>query len=196
MNITRRHFLIGLTASALPSLALAQNHSQHRAMSQHGHGSGGHQGHMQGQQGHMQGQQGHMQGQQGHMSGMNHDTKAGRQGHPQDVSQTIQVDMQDQKFTPNRVEIKTGETVRFFVRNMGQSHHEFVIGTRQELSDHAKMMQQNPNMAHQAPHIVSLKPRQRGGVVWTFDQPGTYYFACLKPGHMDNGMIGEITVIN
>lgn len=194
MKITRRHFLIGLSAAALPGFALAQNHGHDGHMSNQPSNHGGH-GHAHDSSTHQNSQAMSQGNHSGHTPGMSHGTKVGREGRPQDVKQTIQVDMHDQnKFTPNRVEVKAGETVRFFLRNMGQNKHEFVIGTKQELHDHAQMMKQNPDMAHQDPNMISLKPRQRGGVIWHFDKPGTYYFGCLQPGHFDKGMIGTIEV--
>lgn len=187
MNLTRRHFLIGLTAAAIPGLSMAQNHA--------GHGHAGHNGHANhGNQSHGNHNMGH-DAHSGHTPGMAHGTSVGREGRPQDVTQTIQIDMHDQnRFTPNRVEIKAGETVRFFIRNVGQIQHEFVIGTEKELLEHAEMMKGAPHMAHDDPNMISLKPRQRGGVVWHFDKPGTYYYGCLEPGHFEGGMVGTIVV--
>lgn len=196
MNISRRQFLIGLSASALPGFALAQNHGHQGHMSNspsHGHEHQGHGGHQNHQNHHAMphGQHDHS----GHTPGMSHGTTVGREGRPQDVTQTIQIDMHDQnRFTPNQVEIKAGETIRFFVRNMGQIQHEFVIGTQKELREHAEMMKNMPHMAHNDPNMITLKPRQRGGVVWHFDKPGTYYFGCLEPGHFEGGMVGTIIV--
>jgi uncharacterized cupredoxin-like copper-binding protein len=51
---------------------------------------------------------------------------------------TIEVGMNDaMRFTPDRIEVRLGETLRFVVRNTGKVMHEFVIGTRQELDAHA-----------------------------------------------------------
>lgn len=194
MKITRRHFLIGLSASILPGYALAQNHGHDGHMSSQPSNQADH-GHAHDSSTHQHNQAMTHGNHSGHTPGMSHGTKIGREGRPQDVKQTIQVDMHDQnKFTPNRVEVKAGETVRFFVRNMGQNKHTFVIGTQQELHDHAQMMKQDPNMAHQDANMISLKPRQRGGVIWHFDKPGTYYFGCMEPGRFDDGMIGTILV--
>lgn len=191
MNITRRHLLISLSIAAIPGLSMAQNHGDHGS-GHNGHNNSGHANYS--NQTHSNQDMGHG-AHSGHTPGMSHGTKVGREGRPQDVKQTIQIDMHDQnKFTPNRVEVKAGETVRFFIRNMGQNKHEFVIGNQQELHTHAQMMKQDPNMAHNDPNMISLKPRQRGGVVWHFDKPGTYYFGCLQPGHFDEGMIGTIEV--
>ncbi len=124
-----------------------------------------------------------------------HDTGAGRPGDPAKVSRTIEVSMDDNmRFTPDRIRVKAGETVRFFVRNGGKLPHEFVLGTMAELKEHAAMMRKQPDMKHAEPNMTSLGPGKLGGVVWQFDKPGTVDFACLIPGHLEAGMAGKIEV--
>ncbi|BAU49707.1 hypothetical protein SVA_3159 [Sulfurifustis variabilis] len=174
----RKTFAI-LLFGALPALAYgAGNHS------------GGHDMHG-----------GHDMGQMkrdGHdMSGMSqmHNTGAGRPGDPAKVSRTIEVTMDDNmRFTPNRIEVKAGETVRFFVRNTGKLQHEFVLGSMAELKEHAAMMRAMPDMKHAEPNMVTLAGGKLGGLVWQFDQAGTVDFACLLPGHLEAGMAGKIKV--
>ena len=98
------------------------------------------------------------------------------------------------RFTPATITVKKGETIRFFVKNAGKVPHEMVVGSLQELKEHAEMMRKMPQMQHAEPNMVTLQPGQRGGLVWQFDQPGTVDFACLIPGHMEAGMVGKIVV--
>lgn len=120
---------------------------------------------------------------------------AGKPGDPAKVTRTVNVTMNDaMRFVPESFDAKAGETVRFFVRNEGKVNHEFVVGTEQEVRDHAEMMKQMPGMQHADAGMITLKPGQRGAVVWTFDQPGTYVFACTVPGHLESGMRGQLVV--
>jgi uncharacterized cupredoxin-like copper-binding protein len=124
-----------------------------------------------------------------------HDTGAGRPGDPAKVSRTIEVTMDDNmRFTPDRIQVKAGETVRFFVRNAGKLQHEMVIGTMAELKAHAAMMRAQPGMKHAEPNMTSVGPGKLGGIVWQFDKAGTVDFACLVPGHLEAGMAGKIKV--
>ena len=50
------------------------------------------------------------------------------------------------RFTPDRMELRQGDTVRFVVHNTGKLMHEFVIGTKRELDAHAALMVRFPNM--------------------------------------------------
>lgn len=112
------------------------------------------------------------------------------------VTRTIEVVMTDNmRFTPDRVEVKQGETIRFVHKNAGKIMHEFVIGTRKELDEHAAMMLKFPNMEHNEPYMAHVGPGKTGEIIWTFNRPGEFDFACLMPGHYQNGMVGRIKVV-
>lgn len=130
----------------------------------------------------------------------NHDaptaaTGAGQPGDPARVSRTIEVVMDDtMRFTPDSFQARTGETVRFFIRNKGKLKHEMVIGPMEALKAHAEMMRSMPDMQHAEPNMLTLRPGQRGALVWQFGPPGTVDFACLVPGHMEAGMVATVRV--
>jgi len=108
---------------------------------------------------------------------------------------TIPVIMSDDmRFNPARIEVKQGETVKFVVKNKGKLLHEFVIGTRKKLDEHAALMLKFPNMEHDEPYMAHVKPGASGQVVWTFNRPGSFDFACLMAGHYQAGMVGKINV--
>ena len=124
-----------------------------------------------------------------------HASLAGMAGDAAKVSRTIAVEMNDtMRFTPDRITVKAGETVRFFLKNTGKVPHEFVIGSMDELREHAEMMRRMPEMKHEEPNSITLAPRQIGGVVWQFERQGTVDFACLVPGHFEAGMVGQVRV--
>ena len=100
----------------------------------------------------------------------------------------------DMRFRPARIEVREGETIRFVVRNRGQVLHEMVIGTEAELAQHAALMKKFPGMEHDEPYMTHVKPSARGAMVWNFNRPGTFQFACLVAGHFDAGMTGTIVV--
>jgi uncharacterized cupredoxin-like copper-binding protein len=116
-------------------------------------------------------------------------------GDPKAVTRTIEVTMTDaMRFSPDRIELEQGETVRFVHKNAGAVMHEFVLGTKKELDEHAALMQKFPDMEHDEPHMAHVGPGKRGEIVWTFNRPGEFDFACLIPGHYQAGMIGKIEV--
>lgn len=112
------------------------------------------------------------------------------------VNRTITSAMLDQmRFSPERIEVKQGETIRFVLKNGGKLMHEFVIGTREELDAHAALMKKFPKMEHDQPYMAHVAPGKTGEVIWTFNQPGDFNFACLIDGHYQAGMIGAIKVV-
>ena len=117
---------------------------------------------------------------------------AGDAGQPQ---RRIDVGMSDSmRFTPERIAVKLGETLRFVVRNNGKLMHEFVIGTPAENQKHAALMLKFPTMEHDAPYMAHVPPGKTGQIVWTFNRAGQFEFACLIAGHYQAGMVGTITV--
>ena len=135
-----------------------------------------------------------MQGMQGMHKEM-HGSMAGMAGDPTKVSRTIAVEMNDtMRFAPGQVSVKAGETVRFFIVNKGKVPHEMVIGTAEEITEHAGMMKQMPGMVHNEASQIVLSPGQRGGIVWQFAKAGTVTYACLVPGHREAGMAGTVVV--
>ena len=135
-----------------------------------------------------------MAGMQGMHKDM-HASAAGMAGDPAKVERTIAVEMDDtMRFTPGSVSVKAGETVRFFIVNKGKVPHEMVIGTSEEIDEHAEMMKKMPSMAHQEANQITLAPGQRGGIVWQFAKAGTVNYACLVPGHKEAGMVGTMEV--
>lgn len=111
------------------------------------------------------------------------------------VRRTIVLRMSDDmRFSPNQIEVQEGDTVRLRADNRGRMLHEIVLGTRAELAQHAQMMQKFPDMEHDEPSMVHVRAGRRGDIVWHFNRPGTFDFACLIPGHFEAGMTGTITV--
>jgi uncharacterized cupredoxin-like copper-binding protein len=112
------------------------------------------------------------------------------------VTRTIQVRMSDKmRFTPDLIEVREGETVRLIHRNDGKILHEFVLGTKQELDEHAALMLKFPNMEHDEPYMAHVAAGKTGEIVWKFNRAGEFDFACLIPGHYQAGMVGKIRVI-
>jgi uncharacterized cupredoxin-like copper-binding protein len=143
----------------------------------------------------------------------------GEPGDSSKVSRTIEINMFDNYYEPESLEIKEGETVRFVVHNRGQLVHEFNIATGEmhvahqpemlmmvqhgvlkgDRIDHdaAKAMQASMGHGmHEEPNSVLLEPGKSGEIIWRFPDHAKLEFACNVPGHYDAGMVGDIKLVH
>lgn len=112
-----------------------------------------------------------------------------------EVDRTIEVVMGDtMRFVPENINVESGQTIRFKLKNAGAVKHEMVIGKLEYLVEHSEMMKKFPNMEHEEPNMLLLDPAAEGELIWTFTKAGTVDFACLQPGHYDAGMKGVVSV--
>ena len=112
------------------------------------------------------------------------------------VTRTITLTMTDSmRFTPDKIDVKQGETIKFEIKNAGAMLHELVIGAKKDLDEHAAMMVKFPGMEHDEPYMAHVAPGKTGQIIWTFNKPGSFDFACLNAGHYQAGMVGKITVL-
>lgn len=100
----------------------------------------------------------------------------------------------DMRLSPNHIEVREGETLRIRAVNAGAVMHEIVLGTGEELAAHAELMKKHPGMQHDEPYMAHVPPGRQGDVVWHFNRPGEFQFACLIAGHYEAGMRGTIRV--
>lgn len=125
------------------------------------------------------------------------------------VSRSIAVNMDDQmRFTPSQIDVQAGETVRFIVTNSGQTAHEMVLGSDEDIRVHAEAMKQaaakgqgrDGANSHGTGHdhgtgaAISVASGQTGELVVTFPEATLVQMACLIPGHYEAGMRGTIKV--
>lgn len=123
---------------------------------------------------------------------------AGEPGTHEVPARTVEIVMRDDDgsmvFTPNSLQVKQGEQVRFVIRNAGATDHEFLIDTVANNAAHKEAMAADPEMQHEEPNGRRLKPGEQSELVWRFTKRGTFEIACLIPGHYESGMKGEVLV--
>jgi uncharacterized cupredoxin-like copper-binding protein len=126
------------------------------------------------------------------------ETAYGKPGDPKKPARVVNVVMREADgkmlFTPDRLEVRRGEQVRFMLRNNGELDHEMVLATLEENLKHAVEMQKNPDMEHDDPNAKRLAPKKSGEIVWQFTKAGEFDFSCLIPGHREAGMTGKVIV--
>ena len=129
--------------------------------------------------------------------GSKHAMDIGQPGHNQ-MNRSLTVKMFETEngmaFTPEALSIKKGQTVKIHLINNGEFEHEFVMDTKAGIQKHKVLMEDSPDMQHEDSNSLRLKPNEKGEILWTFSNAGTFEFACLIPGHYEAGMHGEILV--
>ena len=143
--------------------------------------------------------------------------KIGSKGSPNKVSRIIKVKMYDNYYEPSSFTIEAGETIKFEVENVGTLVHEFNIANKMmhikhqpEMSKMAengillpfsidkekmkKMAKMDKSMGHSHSNSVLLEPKQKGEIIWKFDNAVDVEVACNIPGHYQAGMIAEVNI--
>lgn len=77
-----------------------------------------------------------------------HGRSYGHPGTPGEVDRTVRVEAANMHFEPDRIRITPGQTVRFVVRNTGDTRHEFTIGPPKVQQAHRKEMRQASDHGH------------------------------------------------
>lgn len=147
--------------------------------------------------------------------GGGHGASSGEPGKASEASRTISVEMHDNYYEPEAINVEPGETIRFVVENKGSLVHEFNIGTPAMHESHQEEMMMmvehgviqggtlnrhmmnmdmgnGHSMKHDDPNSVLLEPGESKAVVWKFADETSIEFACNVPGHYQAGMYGEV----
>ncbi|WP_082114050.1 cupredoxin domain-containing protein [Kiloniella litopenaei] len=142
----------------------------------------------------------------------------GKQGKASQISRTVEVNLEDNYFSPETISVTKNQTVRFVIKNSGEFVHEFNIGTAAMHAGHQKEMMMmtehgilevdkinrdkmmmmdmgdGETMSHDDPNSVLLEPGETAEIIWQFPEAAELEFACNVPGHYESGMVGEIKV--
>ena len=143
--------------------------------------------------------------------------KIGFKGKESDVTRVIKVVMYDNYYEPSSFKIKAGETIKFEVENLGELVHEFNIANKMMHIKHQpemqrmveneilladsidrvkmkKMAKMDKAMGHSHSNSVLLEPKQKGNIIWKFDNAVNIEIACNVPGHYQVGMIAKVDI--
>ena len=143
--------------------------------------------------------------------------KIGSKGNVADVTRVIKVIMYDNYYEPSSFQIKEGETIKFEVENAGILVHEFNIANKMMHMKHQpemikmaengillafsidkekmkKMAKMDKSMGHSHSNSVLLEPKQKGEIIWKFDNAANIEVACNVPGHYQAGMIAKVNI--
>jgi uncharacterized cupredoxin-like copper-binding protein len=123
---------------------------------------------------------------------------AGEPGNPKKPARAVLIAMREgdgkMLFSPDKIVVRKGEQIRFILINEGLLDHEFLLATTEENLKHAELMKRFPDMEHDDPNGMRLKPKGTSEILWRFTKAGEFEFACLIPGHREAGMLGKVNV--
>ena len=145
------------------------------------------------------------------------DMKIGFKGNLNDVDRVVKVVMYDNYYKPSSFKIKAGETIKFELVNAGELVHEFNIANKMMHMKHQPQMEKmveneilfadsidknkmkkiakiDKSMGHSHSNSVLLEPKQKGDIIWKFDNAVNIEIACNVPGHYQVGMIAKVDV--
>ena len=143
--------------------------------------------------------------------------KIGSKGKESEVTRVVKVFMYDNYYEPSSFQIKAGETIKFEVENAGMLVHEFNIANKMMHMKHQpemlkmveneilladsidkkkmkKMAKMDKAMGHSHSNSVLLEPKQKGEIIWKFDNAVNIEVACNVPGHYQVGMIAKVDI--
>ncbi len=139
----------------------------------------------------------------------------GQPGKVSAVTRTVNINMFDNYYDVESVDVKEGETIRFKITNKAALVHEFNIAPPEAHKNHQKemlmmlkhgviqgnklnrklmsmTMSNGESMTHNDPNSVLLEPGESTEIIWKFDDKTQIEFACNIPGHYQSGMVGKI----
>ena len=114
--------------------------------------------------------------------------------------QVVVIQMRDNHFEPDRIEVDRGETVTFRFINAGRNRHDAFIGDEDEQSDHEEEMRtaedgdMHGGHSMEPKNAITVEPGKRGELTRTFAQRGKTLIGCHEPGHYEGGMVATVTV--
>ncbi len=132
----------------------------------------------------------------GHERGSGHGSTGidGEPGKASDVKRVVQIEARDTTYNVRTIQVRVGETIKFVITNKSQLVHEFGIASPKEHAEHREMMKQMPDMVHEDPNVVTVKPGETKQLIWKFGKDTEVEFACDIPGHSEQGMTGTFRV--
>ena len=104
---------------------------------------------------------------------------------------TIAIDIHHSRFSPTRIEVERGETVRFVVKNRDPIAHELIVGP---MSVQLRHESGREAFHPQVPGEVSVPIFSVAETTYTFDDDVPVWFGCHLPSHWDYGMQGRVVV--
>lgn len=104
---------------------------------------------------------------------------------------TTTIGIEHSRFSTDRIVVAAGTVLTFVLENDDPIGHELIVGPPEVHRRHAT----GTHAEHpRVPGEVTVPALEEAATTYTFDEPGTFTFACHLPGHVAYGMVGEVVV--
>jgi uncharacterized cupredoxin-like copper-binding protein len=123
---------------------------------------------------------------------------------------TIEIEMRDNSFAPDEIEVTEGETVRLVFRNEGAVTHDALLGDAAAQDEHEAEMRAEDaagaeaegmeGMGHgaegddAAEEAITVEPGETGELSYTAAAGDELLVGCHEPGHYEAGMTLAVEV--
>lgn len=108
---------------------------------------------------------------------------------PGDATRTIEIEMQDNKYLPDTIDVGDGETVRLVFTNTGSATHDAYIGDEAAQDDHEAEMNGDDGGHHMGEDdALTVEPGDTAELTHTLAAGDDVLVGCHEPGHYDSGM--------
>lgn len=119
-------------------------------------------------------------------------------------TRTVEIEMRDIAFSPDQIDVRAGETVRFVFNNVGKVRHDAFIGDEAAQEEHEMEMREGGTattemgMEHgeegggEAAGGITVEPGETGELTHTFEEGDELLIGCHEAGHYAAGM--KITI--
>ncbi len=107
-----------------------------------------------------------------------------------DANRTVEIEMQDNKYLPDTIDVADGETIRFVFTNSGTAAHDAFIGDEAAQDDHEMEMNGDMGDGHgmDETDAVTVEPGDTGELTHTFAAGDDVLIGCHEAGHYAGGM--------
>jgi uncharacterized cupredoxin-like copper-binding protein len=108
---------------------------------------------------------------------------------------TVALTIQHSHFTPDRLSVRPGTTVRFVVHNTDPIGHELIVG---DAAVHQRHEAGTEPVHPPRPGEISIPANTTAETTFLFDgsSGNPVVYACHLPGHFKYGMWGQVAIVS
>lgn len=110
----------------------------------------------------------------------------------------ITVELHDNTYEPHQLTLKVGHPYIITLKNVGKVSHDMVGGTlfRQDVIALRMVSSKVGRITADSINSVYIRPKQEAEIWFVPIKTGSYSFICTIPGHREDGMEGDVRIVD